>query len=67
MKDKWFGVVRWCNRDIAGKLMEMGIPATQENIAIVRCECENNHHFTDGMIEAGWCAIEETIERLELK
>lgn len=60
--NEYFGIVRWCNDDIAAKLEDMGIEASEENIAAVRCACENNHHFTDTMIEAGWMAIEYTIQ-----
>lgn len=67
MNTKWFGIVRWCNDDIASMLEGMGIDATEKNIAAVRCACENNHHFTDGMIEAGWAAIEYTINCLNEK
>lgn len=63
---RWFGRVRWCNDDIATKLEEMGIPVTEENISRVRRECEHDKHFTDGMIEAGWDAIENTILDLNL-
>lgn len=67
MNTKWFGIVRWCDDDIAAMLEGMGIDATKKNIAAVRCACENNHHFTDGMIEAGWAAIEYAINRLNEK
>jgi hypothetical protein len=62
-KTKWFGIVRWCADDVAAKLEEMGIPTTQDNIDTVVCACENNHHFTDTMIEAGWYMIEEVIDQ----
>lgn len=62
MNNEWFGIVRWCNEDIAVKLAEMGFEPTEENIDAVRCRCENNHHFTDTMIEAGWMMIESVIE-----
>ena len=65
MGEDWFGVVRWCNGDIAVKLEEMGILANDDNIQAVRCACENNHHFTDGMIEAWWAAIEEAVNNLK--
>lgn len=60
----YFGVVRWCNDDIVILLDEMGIAATQENIDEVRVACENSHHFTDAMVEAGWLAIQDTIQYL---
>lgn len=62
--DGWFGVVRWCDEDIVTKLVEMCIPITENNVAAVRRECENNTHFTDQMIEAGWEAIEYVIDGL---
>lgn len=63
---RWFGRVRWCNEDIEGKLVDMGLPATEENIQLVRRKCESDKHFTDGMIEAGWDAIESVILDLKL-
>ncbi len=65
--NEYFGVVRWNNEDIKSKLEEMGIEPTEENIATVRCECENDHHFTDAMIKAGWIAIECAIKNLGLE
>ena len=59
--NQYFGIVRWCDVDIANKLVEMGIEPTQDHISSVRCECENNHHFTDTMVEAGWMSIENAI------
>lgn len=59
--DDWFGVVRWCNQDIEQMLIKNGIEPTDELVSAVRTECENNHHFTDGMIEAGLAAIEKEI------
>ena len=59
MKDEWFGIVRWCDDDIAAKLVELGAEPTDDNISAVRTACENNHYFTDTMIEAGWYMIEE--------
>lgn len=64
MEDCWFGVVRWCNGDIISQLETMGIAASDDNVNAVRCACENNHHFTDGMIEAGWESLSETIASL---
>ena len=64
-KEKSFGVVKWNKYDLAGALEENGIPATEKNIALLRDECENNHHFTDRMIEAGWDTINDYISRLD--
>jgi hypothetical protein len=57
----WFGVVRWCNEDIAQKLAEAGIEPTADNVEAVRCECENGHQFIDNMIASGWEFIEYII------
>jgi hypothetical protein len=67
MNEDWFGIVRWCEDDIAAKLEEMGIEPTQGKIDEVRCRIENNHHFTDTMIEAGWMMIEYTIQESGIK
>ena len=56
--NEWFGVVRWCNDDVEALLIDMGVEPTAENIDKVRCACENNHYFTDSMIEAGWISME---------
>ena len=55
--EKPFGIVKWTNADLGGALEENGVAPTEYNIATLRDECENNHHFTDGMIEAGWNTI----------
>ena len=60
--NEYFGIVRWCNDDIAAKLEDMGIEASEENIAAVRKNCENNKFFRDTMIEAGWYMIEAAIQ-----
>ena len=57
--DSWFGVVRWCDADIGALLAENGLTPTKERIAAIRAVCENDHHFTDTMIVAGWEAIED--------
>ena len=64
--NEWFGVVRWSNYDIRTQLLEMGISPTQENIDLIRTACDNDHHFTDGMIQAGWDAIENKIQEVLL-
>lgn len=58
----WFGVVRWCDDDIVCLLKDMCIEPTEDNVAKVRCACENNHYFTDSMIEAGWNTMEYIAE-----
>lgn len=40
----------------------MDIEPTSANITAVRSLCEDNHYFTDAMIEAGWSAMEYLIE-----
>jgi hypothetical protein len=61
-RNKWFGIVKWCDDDIAEKLRDMDIEPTPAHIATVRSLCEDNHYFTDAMIEAGWSAMEYLIE-----
>lgn len=56
--DRFFGIVRWCDADIEGLLESIGVEPTADNVEKVRCACINNHHFTDGMIEAGWETLE---------
>lgn len=64
MKEKWFGVVGWCDDDIACLLNNKGIDDSEDNIAAVRVACENNHHFTDTMIEAGWETLEYMVDEV---
>lgn len=61
----YFGIVKWTNADLAEALEENNIPATEENIATLRDECENNHHFTEPMIAAGWDTINNYIMYLD--
>lgn len=58
---EWFGVVRWCDDDIREALEKRGLKASQDNVDEVRCRCES-HHFTDGMIEAGWDALDYIVQ-----
>jgi len=60
-RQEWFGIVRWCEEDIADALDRHGIPATQSNIDEIRVRCEH-HFFTDAMIETGWSVIESFID-----
>jgi hypothetical protein len=62
--NKWFGVVRWTNENIASALVDMGYAPTETNVLEVRVACENDHHFTDRMVEAGWDAINNIIMNL---
>ena len=56
-----FGAVLWCDEDIATQLIERGYDPSEDNIAIIRTACENDHHFTDGITAAGWDAIDAKI------
>lgn len=57
-----FGTVLWCDEDIATQLIERGYDPSEDNIAIIRTACENDHHFTDGITAAGWDAIDAKID-----
>lgn len=59
-EEDWFGIVRWCDADIANALEENGHEVNDENIAKVRNRL-NTHWFTDHMIEAGWDYINDVI------
>ena len=59
-EEDWFGIVRWCDKDIANALEENGHEANDENISKVRNGLET-HWFTDSMIGAGWDYINDVI------
>ena len=61
----WFGIVRWCDADIAAALKEDGYALTDENIQKVRNQLEH-HSFADMMIERGWEHIHDVIGMTEL-
>lgn len=61
MSGKWFGIVRWCDEDIAGALKERGFEANDYNIGMIRELC-SHHSFKDQMISAGWDYINSMIE-----
>lgn len=61
--DCWFGRVRWHDDDLRQALIGRGYTPTDENVARIRKECERGW-FTDGMIEAGWTAIDYAISTL---
>lgn len=65
--ETYFGIVRWHDDDIECALRSAGYEPTQERVDAVRAACENNHHFTDGMIEAGWYAIDEVVNEVMRK
>ena len=56
----WFGMVRWCDADLESALEQEGYPATENNIAELRCLCEH-HSFEDVMIERGWEHLSDLI------
>jgi len=64
-EDKWFGIVRWCNEDIACKMVCMGITPTKKSILEVRDFCEKNKSFNDTMCKAGWDMIETAIRECD--
>lgn len=49
----WFGMVRWCEDDLKNALEVQDYPATENNVAKLRCLCDH-HSFEDRMIERGW-------------
>lgn len=64
-KEKWFGIVRWCDDDIRDALKEGGYEVTDENVEKIK-NLLKHHSFTDMMIETGWDVINQTIsENLE--
>ena len=50
---EWFGIVRWCEKDLKNALETQGYPVTENNISKLYDIC-NSHWFVDNMIEAGW-------------
>ena len=58
---KYFGVVQWVREDIMDALVERDIEPTPENIEAVFTACNNDHHFTDEMIRAGWSSLDAKI------
>ena len=60
-KNEWFGIVRWCDDDIANAIETQGYEPTEENIAKVR-NAVDTHHFVDWMIENGWEYIYQTVD-----
>ncbi len=64
MAKKYFGGVRWSREDIEYALWDRGLIANKANVDAVFAACDNDHHFTDAMIEAGWAAINSRISDL---
>lgn len=62
MPDKYFGEVKWSDRDLEEALEERGIRATKEIVSNLRSMIEIDHHFTDSIVAAGWEAINNKIE-----
>lgn len=58
-----FGSVRWHDEDIADALEQAELPATKENIAAVRAQCEH-HYFVDAQIDTGWNCINAYISEV---
>ena len=56
----YFGIVRWCEEDIANAIETQGYEPTEENIAKIR-NMLNHHSFIDCMVEAGWDFIYNTV------
>lgn len=56
---KWWGIVRWCDEDIAAELQDNGIKATEHNINIVLNEVDD--YICERMCEAGWDVIDRAI------
>lgn len=56
---KWWGIVRWCDEDIAARLQEEGIKSTEHNINIVLNEVDD--YICDRMCEVGWEVIDQAI------
>lgn len=63
-EQKWFGVVRWCDEDIADALENCGHDKCIENIAKIRDKCMS-HWFQDAMVETGWDYIYAYISESE--
>lgn len=61
---QYFGIVRWCDEDLANALTGHGYQASEDNIAELRTKLEH-HSFTDHMISAGWDFIESCIFDIE--
>ncbi len=61
MPDKYFGEVKWSDRDLEEALEERGIRATKEIVSNLRSMIEIDHHFTDSIVAAGWEAINNKI------
>ena len=62
--DEAFGHVRWVDADIESALLDAGLDPTEDLVAEVRCACENDHHFTDQMIAAGWETLADHISEI---
>lgn len=57
---EWFGIVRWCDEDIANELELLSYPRTPEAVSIVKADLVN-HWFTDHCIGAGFEYIDSII------
>ena len=61
--EEWFGMVRWCNADLANALEVKELDPTAANIGLLRNALEH-HVFTDMMIERGWEVIYQMIDEV---
>lgn len=59
--ERWFGIVKWAREDIIEQFREFDVEPTDDMIEDIFCECSNNHHFTDQMIEAGWESLRTVV------
>jgi hypothetical protein len=51
--NNYFGVVRWCEEDVADAIETQGFEPTEENVKTVMSEL-NEMALTAVMIQAGW-------------
>lgn len=51
--NNYFGIVRWCEEDVANAIKEQGFEPTEENVKIVMGTL-NESAFISFMVQAGW-------------
>ena len=61
-----FGVVMWCDGDIASQLNEQGVEDTVDRIRVVR-ESYLARHIDERMVEFGWDVLEQAVSELKLR
>lgn len=65
MSDKeWFGEVKWCDEDLKCALEFRGIPATKENVKMLRDEI-SERWFKDYLIQYGFEYLYAKIDEIE--